>query len=84
MCNIRSYLLNINLHTPSFDFSQKSAFESGLLAIFKRYSPFSELVIFPCFRPSPYTRMCVSTIKSFQHVGNKLEILVKHKYNLGF
>ena len=34
-------------------------------AIFKRYSPFFELVIFLCFRPNPYTRMRVSTIRVF-------------------
>ena len=34
-------------------------------AIFKRYNPFFEIVMFPCFRPTPYTSMCVLTIGSF-------------------
>ena len=52
------YLLAANL-----DFLFKSAFEFQA-AIFETYSPFFELVICPCFRLNPYTRMCVSTLGS--------------------
>ena len=67
-----SYLLNINLQMPNGDFSGKTAFESALL--FVRDIVFSELVIFPCFRPNPYTRMGVLSVRSFNlfcgNVGN--------------
>ena len=56
------YLLNINLQIPNKNFSEKSAFEPGLL--FFQETPFFELVIFHCFSPNPYTRMCVLTIES--------------------
>ena len=45
-------------------FSEKTAFESGLLFL-RDTSLFSKLVIFPSFRRKPYTRMCVSTVGSF-------------------
>ena len=31
-------------------------------AVFERYTFFREHVFFSCFRPNPYTRMCVSII----------------------
>ena len=41
-----SYLLNINLQMPNTNFSEKSAFEPGLLFLQDR-SLFLELAIFP-------------------------------------
>ena len=46
MYNIMSYLLNITAYIPNDDFSEKSAFESGLLFSRERALCF-ELVIFP-------------------------------------
>ena len=56
------YLLNIDLQIPNKNFSEKSAFEPGLL--FFQETFFFELVIFLHFSPNPYTRRCVSTIES--------------------
>ena len=58
------YLLNINLQIPNENFSEKSAFEPGLLFLSER-GLFFELDFFLQFRPNPYTRMCVLTIGSF-------------------
>ena len=59
-----SYLLNIKLRIPNTNFSEKSAFGSGLLFL-RDISLFSNL---SCLRPNPYTRMCVSTIGPFSLV----------------
>ena len=61
MCHLISYLLNINLQIPNKNFCEKSAFEPRLL-FYKREAFLFELVIFDCFRPNPYTRMCVFNI----------------------
>ena len=62
------HALNINLQIPNICSSEKSAFEPGVLFLRER-GLFFELVIFLRFRPSPYTRMCESTIGSFSLFG---------------
>ena len=63
MCNMVSYLLNINLQALNIISPQISL--RVWAAIFESCSLFLELVLFPCFRPNPDTRMCVSTLGSF-------------------
>ena len=40
---------------------------------------------FPCFRPNPYTRMCVSTLgSSLCFVKEKVKLMVNHKSDYFF
>ena len=49
------------LHHICFVWKNRLSFEAAVL----RYRTFSEHAFFCCFRPNPYTRMCVSTIGSY-------------------
>ena len=53
-------------------FYLKLAFESGLLSL-RETVRFCELAIFQCFRPNPYTSMCVLTKGSFSLLRNKMK-----------
>ena len=78
-----SYLLNINLQIPNTNFSEKSAFEPGLLFLREKGISF-KFDSFPYFLPNPYTRMCVLTIGSFSLFGKKVKIIVNYNSDLGF
>ena len=60
----------MNLQIPNFHFSEKSAFESGLLFLID-ISLFSNRT-FSLFSAEPLSRMCVSTIGSFTLSGEQL------------
>ena len=62
-------ILTSRYQIPTFPKNQPSS----LGCYFSEKEPFFELVIFPCFRPNPYTRMCVSTIGSFSLVRKKMK-----------
>ena len=65
-----SYLISMNLQIPNFDFSPNQT--SSLGCYFgERYS-FFEIVIFLCFRPNPYTRMCVFSKDHFDVTCKKV------------
>ena len=85
MCQIISYLLNINLRIPSSDFSEKSAFESGLL-FYRDIAFLSNLSFSLVFRRTLFPECAYRPWDHFIF-GNKMQKnqhMVKHELNLGF
>ena len=80
-CNFYNAFANCRSHR-FFTGWGKSAFKSGL-SFLRSTALFSNLSFFLVFRPNPYPRMCVLTIGSFSLFGKQVQIIVKHKSNLG-
>ena len=79
------YIISEEYLIPIIDFQlfRKYACEPGLLFVLTY--PFPELVICLVFLRNPTTKMCASTVGSFQVVGNQvLTNTVKHTTNRGF
>ena len=74
--------LKDNLQIPNLNFSEKSAFESGLLIL--RESVFFSNLSFSLVWPNPYTRMCVSTMGTFELFRKRMNMYGKHLSNLSF
>ena len=71
MFHIISYLLNIKLSTSYLVFSGGNYTLSCRPLFSRDVILFAELVIFYCFRPNPYTRMCVSTLATSSTSGTQ-------------
>ena len=90
--NISYYIINMSFYIISTQYYgpkyQMKTFPknqpSNLGCYFWQKHSFFELVIFQCFLPNPYTRMCVSTIGSFSLFRKKWKIIVNYKSDLGF